>query len=86
MAPDSPGPFRFLKIVIVVVQVAELLFVRHGSRVQPVVLESKRPTLQTCNMTGAKPAICSDVMVAVGLFLYLQWPVFENLKSAEKKI
>jgi hypothetical protein len=26
-------------------QVAELLFVRHGSRVQPAVLESKRPTL-----------------------------------------
>ena len=59
MAPDAPGPFRFLKIVIVVLQVAEVLFVRHGSRVQPAVLETKRPTLQTWNMTGAKPAICS---------------------------
>ena len=69
MAPDAPGPFRFLKIVIVVVQVAELLFVRHGSMVQPAVLESKRPTRQTCNMTGAKPASCSAVKVAGGLLL-----------------
>jgi hypothetical protein len=72
MAPDTPGPFRFLKIVIVVVQVAEVLFVRHGSRVQPAILESKRPTLQTYNMTGAKPVSSSAVMVVGGLFLYLQ--------------
>ena len=68
MAPDAPGPFRFLEIVVVV-QVAEVLFVRHGSRVQPAVLETKRPTLQTWNMTGANPASCSAVKVADGLFL-----------------
>jgi hypothetical protein len=82
----APGPFRFLKIVIVVVQVEEVRFVRHVNRVQPVVLESTRPTLQTCKMTGAKPASSSAVMVVGGLLLYLQWPVFENWKSAEKKI
>ncbi len=75
MAPDAPGPFRFLKIVIVVVQVAEVLFVRHGSRVQPAVLESKRPTPQTCNMTVAKPANSSAVKVSGGLLLKLQWCV-----------
>ena len=68
MAPDAPGPFRFLEIVVVV-QVAEVLFVRHDRRVQPAVLETKRPTLQTWNMTGAKPASCSAVKVAGGLFL-----------------
>ena len=71
MAPDAPGPFRFLEIVVVV-QVAEVLFVRHDRRVQPAVLETKRPTLQTWNMTEAKPASCSAVKVAGGLFLYLQ--------------
>ena len=83
MAPDAPGPFRFLKIVIVVVQVAEVLFVRHGTRVQPAVLESKRPTLQTCKMTGAKPASSSAVMVAGGLLVYLLWPVFETRANVQ---
>ena len=64
MAPDAPGPFRFLEIVVVV-QVAEVLFVRHDRRVQPAVLETKRPTLQTWNMTGAKPASCSPGRVVL---------------------
>ena len=64
MAPDAPGPFRFLEIVVVV-QVAEVLFVRHDRRVQPAVLQTKRPTLQTWNMTGAKPASCSPGRVVL---------------------